>query len=144
MHHALEPEARADRCRCDAVLPRTRLGDDAALAEPDGEERLADRVVDLVCPGVEQVFALEQDSLAGRRKPGRLVERGRAPGEAGEQLVELGVKRGVLASLLPAARELVQRRDERLRDVAPAVVPVEAGGRRSAHRAAATYARTRS
>ena len=60
VHHTLEPEARADGGRCDAVLPRARLGDDAALAEPDGEERLADRVVDLVCAGVEQVLALEQ------------------------------------------------------------------------------------
>ncbi len=84
MHHAFEPEARANGGRCHAVLPRPRLGDDAALAEPDGEERLADRVVDLVCPGVEQVFALEQDSLAGRREPRCLVERRRAPGEPGE------------------------------------------------------------
>ena len=81
VHDALEPEARADGRRRDAVLPRSGLGDDAPLAEPDGEERLADRVVDLVCPGVQQILALEQHSLAGRREPRCLVERRRAAGE---------------------------------------------------------------
>src|SRR5262249_8424291 len=48
----------------DAVLTGSRLGDDARLAHAAGEERLADRVVDLVCAGVIEVFALEKDASA--------------------------------------------------------------------------------
>ena len=61
---ALEPEPRAHRGGRDAVLARARLGDDAALAQPDGEQRLADGVVDLVGAGVVQVLALQPDVRA--------------------------------------------------------------------------------
>ena len=49
---ALEAEARADRGRRDAVLAGAGLGDDAPLAEPPREQRLAERVVELVRAGV--------------------------------------------------------------------------------------------
>ena len=56
---AVEAEARADRRRRDAVLACAGLCDDALLAEPAREHRLAERVVQLVRARVEQVFALE-------------------------------------------------------------------------------------
>ncbi len=65
---ALEPEARAHGRRRDAVLTRTGLRDDPPLAEPRREQDLAERVVDLVRPGVVQVLALEDDPASRRRE----------------------------------------------------------------------------
>jgi hypothetical protein len=62
------------------VLPRSGLGDHPALPHPFGEQRLAERVVDLVRAGMRQIFALEQQPRAAerRRQPLRLEERRRA------------------------------------------------------------------
>ncbi len=64
---ALEAEQRARRGAGDAVLPGAGLGDDARLAHALGEQRLAERVVDLVSAGVRQVFALQEDPRAAGR-----------------------------------------------------------------------------
>src|ERR671936_821523 len=45
----------------DSVLTRAGLRDDSPLAEPGREQSLADRVVDLVRPGVAEILALEED-----------------------------------------------------------------------------------
>ena len=58
---AFQPEPGAGRGRGDAVLAGAGLGDHAALAHPHGQQRLAERVVDLVGAGVVQVFALQID-----------------------------------------------------------------------------------
>ena len=64
---ALVAEARADGRRRDAVLAGAGLGDDALLAEPPREHRLAERVVQLVRAGVEQVLALQVDAACPAR-----------------------------------------------------------------------------
>ena len=51
---ALEAEQRAGGGRRDAVLAGAGLGDDARLAHALGEQRLAERVVDLVRAGVRR------------------------------------------------------------------------------------------
>jgi len=56
---ALETEQRARGRRRDAVLTRSGLGDDAMLPHPLREERLAERVVDLVRACVCEILALE-------------------------------------------------------------------------------------
>ena len=61
---ALEAEQRAGRRRRDAVLAGAGLGDDAPLAHARGEQRLAERVVDLVRAGVRQILALQEDPRA--------------------------------------------------------------------------------
>ena len=53
--------------RRDAVLAGAGLGDDPRLADPLGEQRLAEHVVDLVRAGVVEVLALEQDPGSRRR-----------------------------------------------------------------------------
>ena len=56
---ARHAEPRAGGRRGDAVLTGACLGDDAPRAQPLCEQRLADRVVDLVRTGVREILALE-------------------------------------------------------------------------------------
>ena len=73
---ALEVEQRARRRRGHAVLAGAGLGDDPPLAHPLGQQRLAERVVDLVGAGVVEVLALEVDRVAGGlAQPRGAVER---------------------------------------------------------------------
>ena len=85
---ALEPEQRADGRGRDAVLPGAGLGDDPPLPHADREQRLAERVVDLVRAGVREVLALEHDARAagGRGQPLRFVERRRAADVIAQQV----------------------------------------------------------
>jgi hypothetical protein len=60
--HALDAQHGRDGGRGDAMLPCARLGDDARLAHlARHQQRLAQRVVDLVRARVRQVLALEVD-----------------------------------------------------------------------------------
>ena len=70
---ALEAEQRARRRRGHAVLAGARFGDDAPLAHALGEQRLAERVVDLVRAGVRQILALQEDARAADTASGRFA-----------------------------------------------------------------------
>ena len=91
---ALEPEQRADGRGRDAVLAGAGFGDDAPLAHPLREQRLAERVVDLVRAGVREVLALEEDARAAERlrQPLRLVERRRTPDVVAQQVARARTK----------------------------------------------------
>ena len=71
---ALEVEQRADGRRRDAVLAGARLGDDPPLTHALGQQRLTERVVDLVRARVVEVLALEVDGPADalREPPGAI------------------------------------------------------------------------
>ena len=97
---ALEPEARADGRGRDAVLAGAGLGDDPLLAEPPRDHRLAERVVQLVRAGVQQVLALQVDALVGREALGARERRGAAR-VVRQQLVQLGVEAVVVAQRRP-------------------------------------------
>ena len=77
---ALEAEQRARRRGGDAVLAGACFGDDAPLAHPHGQQRLAERVVDLVRARMRQVLALQKDARAAAGLPSaaRLRDRRRA------------------------------------------------------------------
>ena len=119
---ALEPQQRARGGAGDAVLAGAGLGDDPRLAHPLGQQRLAERVVDLVRAGVEQVLALEVDRPAGAlREPPRLVQRRRAARVVAQQPRQVGLEAGVGARLDPRRLELGERGHQRLGDELAAV-----------------------
>src|SRR4051812_23253196 len=124
------------------MLPGSGLGDHTWLAHPFGEQRLAERVVQLVRARVHQVLALQVDRPAAllREALGQ-VKRRRPAGVVAQQALEVVLEAGVVARGEPGPLELVQRRDQGLRHVAPAVV-AEAPGERLAvpHTAASTVA----
>ena len=76
------PKSARHGRRGDAVLARAGLGDEARLLETSREQRLADRVVDLVRAGVQQVLALQIDLRAAEAlgEPAREVEPRRPAG----------------------------------------------------------------
>ena len=119
---ALQAEQRAGGGRRDAVLAGAGLGDDPVLAHPFGQQRLAERVVELVRAGVHEVFALEPDLAAGELgQPLGQVQRRRAAGEVAQQAAELGLVARVAAHGDPRRLELGERGHERLGDVLAAV-----------------------
>jgi hypothetical protein len=78
---AFHAEHGGDRRRGHAVLAGAGFGDDAGLAHAFGDEDLAERVVDLVRAGVQQVFALEINLRAAefaRQAFGEIQRRGAA------------------------------------------------------------------
>ena len=89
VHDARQVEQGAGRRRRDAVLAGAGLGDDPGLAQPAGQERLAEGVVDLVGAGVGEVLALEVEA----------ERRGWAGGAGG-----LGAARRAASSPTAAAR----------------------------------------
>src|SRR6202020_1396494 len=97
------------------VLAGAGLGDDPRLAHLPGEQRLTDRVVNLVGAGVVEVFAFEVDLMArGLAQPGRAVQRRWAPDVVTRERVALRDEAWVLTGLDPGQLQLGQRRHQRL------------------------------
>ena len=65
---AFEAKQRAGGRSRNTVLTCAGFRDDSRLAHSLGEQRLAERVVDLVRAGMGQVFAFEQDAKVGARR----------------------------------------------------------------------------
>jgi hypothetical protein len=111
----------------------------APVAHAPRQQDLAQAVVDLVRAGVEQVLAFEKDAGAAQvfAETFGFIQRGWAAGVVVQQVVEFGLKSGVLAGGGIGLLQLLQRGHERLRDVAPAVGTEVAasvgGGRFGAH-----------
>jgi len=112
------------------VLAGPGLGDDALLAHPRGEQRLADGVVDLVRAGVVQVLALEQDLRAADLLAEALgvIDRAGTAHIVGQILVVGGDEGRIATRLVIGGRQLLQRPDQGLGDETPAVAAEMAVG----------------
>ena len=121
--HAFQPEQRTDGCRRDAMLPRARLGDNAAFAHAPGEQPLPECVIDLVGTGVGEILAFEVDlgAATGGRKPIREGQGSGPPRIGAVQVVELRLERRVGNCGLVGVVQFKDRRHQRLRDEPPAV-----------------------
>ena len=128
------PEQGGRGGRGDAVLAGAGLGDEAGLAHPPGEQRLAEDVVDLVRAGVVEVLALEQQAHAElAAEVVALGEDRRPAGVVAQDVVELGAERRVGPRLAERRLQLLARRHERLGHEAPAELAEAPGRRRLAH-----------
>ena len=131
------------------MLARAGLGDDPAFAEPPRQHRLAESVVELVCPRVEQVLALQVEALV-RGEAFDKRERCRPAAVGAAEFVEFRSEPRVSGRLRPAPLKFFKRGDQRFGHIASAVGTVKASPRKmrriflGLHRAAATNARTRS
>src|SRR5205807_5033966 len=64
INDAAQPEQCADGSGGDAVLSRAGFSDNTILAHAPREQRLSDRVIDLMRAGVQKVFALQVNLCA--------------------------------------------------------------------------------
>ena len=64
---ARQPEAGANRGRCDTMLTRSGLRDDSGLPHSSGEKDLAEDIVDLVGTGMIEFVAFEVHPCAAQR-----------------------------------------------------------------------------
>ncbi len=129
VHLALEPHQRRRRGARHAVLAGTGLGDDAGLAHPLGEQRLAEHVVDLVRAGVVEVLALEQQADAELApEVVALGEDRRPPGVLVEDVAQVEPERRVGPCIEERFLELEARRHQGLGDEPPAELAETAGG----------------
>src|SRR5712692_2402392 len=130
VNDALEAEQRAHRGGGDAVLAGPGLGDDAALAHALGEQRLSQAVVDLVGAGVKKIFALQINSCAAEllsemagEEQGR-----RTSGVGAQEFVEPAPEAAIASSFLVFALQFLERRHQRLGNVAATIDAEAAGG----------------
>ena len=136
---ALQAEQRARGGRRDAVLAGAGLGDDPRLAHPLRQQRLPERVVELVRAGVVEILALEPDRAPrALAQPTRLIQRRRTPGEVAQQQRQLRAEVRRSPRLEPRLLQLAQRRHQRLRHVLAAIGAVAMRDR--AHTATAAVA----
>ena len=107
------------------VLPRARFGDDAFLAHGPRQEDLPEGVVDLVCSGVVQVFALQVEPAAVflAHAPGK-VEGRRPPHVVFQQRVELLLERLAFENGQISLPQVLHRLVENLRHVGSAEVSI--------------------
>ncbi len=118
---ARQTDPGAGRRRRDAVLPGARLGDDALDAEPLREQRLADRIVDLVCARVCEILALEPHLGApALAELWRKRQRRRPANPLAKLSLKLLLEIRVVQELPHAIFESLERRNQGFRHVTPA------------------------
>ena len=121
--HALHAKQRAHGCGGNPMLARAGLRDDPLFAHPPRQQPLAQRVVDLVRAGVQQVLALQVDSCAAQMfgHAAGEVERRRPPAIVVQQPVQFGVKRRVCVRQGVGRLQFLKRRHQCLWHVPSAI-----------------------
>ena len=105
------------------MLAGTRLGNDAALAHANRQQRLPHAVVDLVRAGVQQVLTL-QVNLGTTKvlgEPRSKAQRGRTSAIIPEKTRKLCLKCLIAFGLLVRGLEFLERRHQRLGNVATSI-----------------------
>ena len=103
------------------MLARAGLGDDALDAQAFREQGLADGVVDLVRARVGEVLALQPHfGTPAFAEPRRMRQRRRPSDPLAQLALVIGLEPGVVQVLAHAGLETLERRHQRLGDVAPA------------------------
>ena len=112
------------------MLAGAGFGDDAFLAEALGEQDLAERVVDLVRAGVQQVLALQVDLRAAEQLGPALreIERRRPADVVVEQVVEFRLEGRIVSRGFVGGGEFLQRSHQRFRHEHAAEAAEVAGG----------------
>src|SRR5690606_28559682 len=105
------------------VLAGAGLGDDPGLAHAQGEQDLAEAIVDLVRAGVVELVALEIDLGAAEMLGQALgeIQRARPAGIMGVELAELGMEGRVGLGLAIGLFQIENQRHQRLGDEASAI-----------------------
>ena len=124
-HMALHAEKRRRRRRRHAVLARAGLGNHALLSHTLRENRLSQRVRDLVGAGVEQIFALQINLRLAVMlgEPLRVIEHRRAPRVPLQIAAHLRLEALIVLIFLIGRLQLRQHRHHDLRHELPAVFP---------------------
>ena len=125
VHHAFHAVAGGHGGGGHAVLAGTGFGDHPLLAHALGQQRLANGVVDLVRPGVVEVFALEVDlrAAAGFAEPAGVVNRAGAANVVLEFVLVFGQKVWVVFIAGVFALQFVQRSHQGFGHISAAVAP---------------------
>jgi hypothetical protein len=121
VHRARQADARTGGGAGDAVLAGAGLRHDAPRAEPPRQQRLAERVVDLVRTGVREVLALEPDLRApALRQVGAGLSAVGRPTQSRSSRLSSALKLAIRQPAPHAALQPLVRRDQRLRHIASA------------------------
>ncbi len=128
LHHvddAFEAQQRTHGGRGDAVLARAGLSDDALFAHAFCQQTLAERVVDLVRAGVQQVLALQVNLRAAEllAQPLGEVKRSRPADVMVQQIIQLRLECSVFLRLRVGRFQLFERRHQSLRNIAATIDP---------------------
>src|SRR5207248_3817096 len=120
---AIQAELGADGRHRDTVLAGAGLGDDPSLAHPSGQQHLAERIVDLVRPGVAEVFPLQPERRAtgSLAEPIGAIDWRRPPAECPRQRFEVTTKLVVALRGIERGRQFVDGRHQSLGDEPAAV-----------------------
>jgi len=129
--HAFQAQQRGNRRRRHACWPAP-VSAITASCHCVWQQSLAERVVNFVRAGVQQVFALEINLRPAQRfrEPLGEIERRRPSRVVGQQRTQLGLERRIRLGFFVGVLQFVQRSHQRLRHVAPAI-DAEAPGRDS-------------
>ncbi len=135
VNDALETEERRRGGARHAVLAGARLGDDAWLAHPGGQQRLAEHISYLVGTRVVEILPLEQDPrthLLGQARG--VVEQARCAGIVAQQPAKLGLECLVRHGVAVCRVQLIQGGDQRLGHKTPTVTAEMTAGVRQQSR----------